>query len=1074
MANECNVKVFCRVRPQNALEEATDGRMSIKFGEKTALSHNGRVFQFDRVFDTATKQVEVYEEAAKHIVQDVLSGYNGTIFAYGQTSSGKTHTMEGIITDPEMQGIVPRIVDGIFQYIFTMDENLEFHIKVALFEIYMEKIRDLLDVNKINLAIHEDKNHVPYVKGVTERFVSSPDEVYATIAEGNRNRHVAVTNMNEHSSRSHSVFLIQVKQENLATQKKLSGKLYLVDLAGSEKVSKTGADGLVLEEAKMINKSLSSLGNVIAALADGNKSHVPYRDSKLTRILQESLGGNARTTVVICCSPSSYNDTETRSTLLFGQRAKTIKNTVVINEELTAEEWKRRYEREKEKNKHLRAALEQMEWELKRWRAGEHVSPSEQYKLKDLMEKRMADKANMPMKQTLSPLEREEFEVERQQLYGQLDEKDDEITSTSQELEQLKADMAQFELVLQSSRQENASLSHQLERLQEDYDKAKEEVQEVLGSLEEVALNYDMKCQEADDQVKETAAIAQQLAAIQDSSEKLSKKLTQAETVLQVQQRKAAEMVDSLQNEMTGFDILLGTGMEDVHEMPGGSNTDEEYTKLRLHLIRVKAEVEDMTKLKASLQAGLESSTSKILSSEKELTSCRLTIVQQETKLHSLAVNLEEVEERKRLLEETADQLSSEYHQLNAQDKLREASQRDKAKHQEGLLQSANEMRQALEEELESHRDAHRRQISTMRSDVAKLEKCVNELKDELQQKEMAYETIKSEYEREKIDRQMQRIELDKLRSQSSIHDKARKELKAVEETVIKELHSLQRVRQDLLKEVQSRSKSGVNSEAQTLEAQKIAFLENNLDQLTQAHKQLVRNNTELTCQLPKLERRLASKRDRVNQLEESIREFKANAHKEKQRLATELEKLKKAYELRMQRGRTTSRQATIVKAVRPGQQVTPSSSGIWGLRSSDVSPSISGSPFLTLPAPDAAPLFNPATSATMGQSEGGKARTNPFASTISNEARVGRQLAVAPDSVRTVAESSSRHNSGGTDSQRSRRLPTVPSQSVGKTRSRGSNGKTGVLAATDAVCVVDTAQQPDGAVSSHRREDYV
>jgi kinesin family protein 5 len=142
--------------------------------------------------------------------------------------------------------------------------------------------------------------------------------------------------MNEHSSRSHSVFQIHIEQENKATQKKLSGKLYLVDLAGSEKVSlrktkklnvqlflkvsKTGAEGAVLEEAKNINKSLSALGNVISALAEGTKSHVPYRDSKLTRILQESLGGNSRTTIVICCSPASYNEAETKSTLLFGQR----------------------------------------------------------------------------------------------------------------------------------------------------------------------------------------------------------------------------------------------------------------------------------------------------------------------------------------------------------------------------------------------------------------------------------------------------------------------------------------------------------------------------------------------------------------------------------------------------------------------------------------------------------------------------------------------------------------------------------------------------------------------------------
>jgi len=190
--------------------------------------------------------------------------------------------------------------------------------------------------------------------------------------------------MNEHSSRSHSVFQIQVEQENKATQKKLTGKLYLVDLAGSEKVSKTGAEGTVLEEAKNINKSLSALGNVIAALAEGTKSHVPYRDSKLTRILQESLGGNSRTTIVICCSPASYNEGETKSTLLFGARAKTIKNVVVVNEELTAEEWKRRYEREREKVGRLRQMLQVAEVELKRWRGGEKVSEADWSQIPDL------------------------------------------------------------------------------------------------------------------------------------------------------------------------------------------------------------------------------------------------------------------------------------------------------------------------------------------------------------------------------------------------------------------------------------------------------------------------------------------------------------------------------------------------------------------------------------------------------------------------------------------------------------------------------------------------------------------
>lgn len=185
--------------------------------------------------------------------------------------------------DPTKQGIIPRIVNDIFNHIYSMEVNLEFHIKVSYYEIYLDKIRDLLDVSKVNLSVHEDKNRVPFVKGATERFVSSPEEVFEVIEDGKSNRHVAVTNMNEHSSRSHSVFLINVKQENLENQKKLSGKLYLVDLAGSEKVSKTGAEGAVLDEAKNINKSLSALGNVISALADGNKSHIPYRDSKLTR-----------------------------------------------------------------------------------------------------------------------------------------------------------------------------------------------------------------------------------------------------------------------------------------------------------------------------------------------------------------------------------------------------------------------------------------------------------------------------------------------------------------------------------------------------------------------------------------------------------------------------------------------------------------------------------------------------------------------------------------------------------------------------------------------------------------------
>ena len=200
----------------------------------------------------------------------------------------------------------------------------------------------------------------------------------AVLDEGKNNRKVASTNMNADSSRSHSIFLINVKQEDTKTETKLTGKLYLVDLAGSEKVGKTGAEGETLEEAKNINKSLSALGNVISALAEGVKTHIPYRDSKMTRVLQDSLGGNCKTTIIICASPSAFNEAETKSTLLFGTRAKSIKNSVQANVELTAEQWRRKFEREEAKAKKYQRLFQMAEEELQKWRAGESVAEADQ------------------------------------------------------------------------------------------------------------------------------------------------------------------------------------------------------------------------------------------------------------------------------------------------------------------------------------------------------------------------------------------------------------------------------------------------------------------------------------------------------------------------------------------------------------------------------------------------------------------------------------------------------------------------------------------------------------------------
>lgn len=491
-------------------------------------------------------------------------------------STGKTHTMEGVIGDPNKQGIIPRIVNDIFNHIYGMEENLEFHIKVSYFEIYMDKIRDLLDVSKVNLSVHEDKNRVPFVKGATERFVSSPEEVFEVIEEGKSNRHIAVTNMNEHSSRSHSVFLINVKQENLENQKKLSGKLYLVDLAGSEKVSKTGAEGTVLDEAKNINKSLSALGNVISALADGNKTHIPYRDSKLTRILQESLGGNARTTIIICCSPASFNESETKSTLDFGKRAKTIKNVVCVNEELTAEEWKRRYEREKEKAARLKGKVEKLEYELSRWRQGETVKPEEQVNLVEAPEViapvpiEIKVEAKVPdgplpaipggglMAGSLSNEERQKLEEERERLYQQLDDKDEEINQQSQYLEKLKEQLEEQEELIASARRDYEQLQQEMSTINQETESAKEEVKEVLQALEELAVNYDQKSQEVEMKNKEHEALTEELLGKQTALNSTTSELQQLRDMSTHQRKRTAEMLTNLLKDLGEIGMAIG------------------------------------------------------------------------------------------------------------------------------------------------------------------------------------------------------------------------------------------------------------------------------------------------------------------------------------------------------------------------------------------------------------------------------------------------------------------------------------------------------------------------------------
>ena len=305
-------------------------------------------FSFDHVYDEHSTQEFVYENTAKQAVLSVLEGYNATILAYGQTGTGKTYTMEGFkysAGDPQ-RGIVPRSMEEIFRFIqMQSSQNTTFMVRASYLQIYNEVISDLLKIDRTALQIREDKKKGVFVEGLSEWAVRSPNEIYSLMQKGAMARATATTKMNDLSSRSHAVFIIIVEQmtsfEEVDYQdddgpKQIKvGKLNLVDLAGSERVRVTGATGKRLEESKKINQSLSCLGNVIAALTDQKpRQHIPYRDSKLTRLLEDSLGGNCKTTMMAMVSPSSDAFGESLSTLKFATRAKKIKNEAKINEDV--------------------------------------------------------------------------------------------------------------------------------------------------------------------------------------------------------------------------------------------------------------------------------------------------------------------------------------------------------------------------------------------------------------------------------------------------------------------------------------------------------------------------------------------------------------------------------------------------------------------------------------------------------------------------------------------------------------------------------------------------------------------
>ncbi|EFH51898.1 hypothetical protein ARALYDRAFT_484830 [Arabidopsis lyrata subsp. lyrata] len=351
-----NVQVIIRTRPLSTSE------ISVQGNNKCVRQDNGQAitwignpesrFTFDLVADENVTQEQMFKVAGVPMVENVVAGYNSCMFAYGQTGSGKTHTMLGDIEGGTRRhsvncGMTPRVFEYLFSRIqkekeVRKEEKLHFTCRCSFLEIYNEQILDLLDPSSYNLQLREDHKKGIHVENLKEIEVSSARDVIQQLMQGAANRKVAATNMNRASSRSHSVFtcIIESKWVSQGVTHHRFARLNLVDLAGSERQKSSGAEGERLKEATNINKSLSTLGLVImnlVSVSNGKSVHVPYRDSKLTFLLQDSLGGNSKTIIIANISPSSSCSLETLSTLKFAQRAKLIKNNAIVNEDASGD-----------------------------------------------------------------------------------------------------------------------------------------------------------------------------------------------------------------------------------------------------------------------------------------------------------------------------------------------------------------------------------------------------------------------------------------------------------------------------------------------------------------------------------------------------------------------------------------------------------------------------------------------------------------------------------------------------------------------------------------------------------------
>ncbi|KAJ3007907.1 hypothetical protein HKX48_008876 [Thoreauomyces humboldtii] len=889
------IRVVCRFRPQNTREIKEGGVPVVTFDDElTSVRFESReypgTFNFDRVFDWQSSQENVFSYAASATIDDVMRGYNGTIFAYGQTGSGKTHTMMGDMENDGMKGLTPRIVESIFSTIFGSPPHLEFTVRVSFMEIYMEKIRDLLNPENDNLPIHEEKTRGVYVKGLLEVFVGSIGEVYEAMRRGQSSRMVAQTNMNAESSRSHSIFVLTITQKNLEDGSTKVGKLSLVDLAGSEKVGKTGASGQTLEEAKKINKSLSALGMVINALTDGKSSHIPYRDSKLTRILQESLGGNSRTTLIINCSPSSFNEAETVGTLRFGMRAKIIKNKAKINAELSPAELKALLKRCKADLSSMQTYCHALEKELNVWRSGGTVPEKEWVTaLNAAMSapevRSVTEAPPTPLPSSIVDAGRPPtpavavLDDEREDFLRRENELSDQLAEKEAELERTKVQMQALTEAVDSMRKGDTELANENKALAATVADLHQQVEKLAFENKDAAINLDSLKDERGEMGRVVDDLKRKIIDLQSSQPVIA--VTPEEKEKRKREKMAQMMID--------FD-------------PSASLTEKEKS--------MRASLAKLAHLRAS--SAPPSSPEDIEAQHVELLEAKAELAQQDALIEDFTIKsklsedeMERMRTRKNELEAKMTALEREYEELLDRTISEEVSGPHAGPEVAGMFEDLKHRLESLYESRSSHAET---EIEDYRSKLARKDDELSRMQDTVVEQRQLTEELRAAIE------SVRAASGGQPGSPYYVDDD--EDIQALRKNMAQQLSEFDGMKKKLMRDLQNRCEKVVeleislddvreqygtmvkssNSRAQQ---QKMAFLERNLEQLTAVQKTMVEQNSMLKKEMVNMERKLTARNERIGNLEGLLNDATTKLELQNQKFEAQLasmrEKLQEA-----------------------------------------------------------------------------------------------------------------------------------------------------------------------------------